>query len=216
MVASRRLQNFTEKTTELLASSNLWFKNIDTRLETFCSSQIDRRTLYQDKMINIEDRLIYLQQRLGAGTMLMGQGRSVQDVVATKAAERPRAYRKLYLDLGLCGQVASSRSITAGKRSNEPKQYNHHYTFTFTPPQWLSNLVLRWDLRIKSVLNRPPSIRVSLSPILYNPNQDLKAAITTFDLPGLQRLFREGLAQPTDYIIQRKPISLLEVCLPIQ
>lgn len=141
-------------------------------------------------------------------------GRSAQDIVVARDAQFPRAYRKTYLYLGLFGQVTSSRSITAGKRSNGP--YHYHSTFTFIPPSWLSTLVLHWDLQINSVLNRPPRLSVSLSPVRYNPSQELKAAITTFDLPGLQRLFREGLAQPTDYIVQRRPVSLLEVCLPVK
>jgi len=81
---------------------------------------------------------------------MMRGGRSVQDIVVARNAQFPRAYRKTYLDLGLFGQVASSRSITVGKRSNGP--YHYHYTFTFTPPPWLSILVLHWDLHIKSVL----------------------------------------------------------------
>ena len=141
-------------------------------------------------------------------------GRSAQDIVVARDAQFPRAYRKTYLYLGLFGQVTSSHSITAGKRSNGP--YLYHSTFTFIPPSWLSTLVLHWDLQINSVLNRPPRLSFSLSPIRYNPSQELKAAITTFDLPGLQRLFREGLAQPTDYIVQRRPVSLLEVCLPVK
>lgn len=138
--------------------------------------------------------------------------RPVQDIVVARDAQFPHAYRKTHLDLGLFGQVASSRSMTAGNRSNGP--YHYHSTFTFTPPLWLSTLVLRWNLQIISAFNRPPRLSISLSPIAYNPNQDLKAAIITFDLPGLQRLFREGLAQPTDYIVQRSPVSLLEVCIP--
>ena len=144
---------------------------------------------------------------------MMRGGRSFQDTVVARDAQSPRACRKTYLNLGLFGQVASSRSISAGKRSNG--LYHYHSTFTFTPPSWLSTLVLHWNLSINSLLNRPPMLSFSLSPIRYNPNQDLNAAISTFDLPGLQRLFREGLAQPTDYIVQRRPVSLLEVCLPV-
>ena len=144
---------------------------------------------------------------------MMRGGYSAQDIVVARDAQLPRAYRKIYLYLGLFGQVASSRSITTGKRSNGP--YHFHSTFTFIPPSWLSRLVLHWDLQIDSVLNRTPRLSFSLSPVRYNPNKELKAALTTFDLPGLQRLFREGHTQPTDYIVQRRPVSLLEVCLPI-
>lgn len=154
-----------------------------------------------------------MQQRLGADTTMMRGGRSVHDIVVPRNSQSPGAYRRTYLDLGLFGQVVSSRNITPGKRSNGP--YHYHSTFTFTPPLWLSTLVLDWNLQISSVLNRPPRLSISLSPIRYNPNQDLKAAITTFDVPGLQRLFQEGLARPTDYIVQRRPVSLFEVCLPV-
>ena len=139
-------------------------------------------------------------------------GRWAQDAVVARDAQFPCVYRKIFLDLGLFGQVVSSRSTNAGKRLNGP--YYYHSTFTFIPPLWLSALVLHWHLRVESVLNRPPTLSFSLSPVRYNPSQELKIAITTFDLPGLQRLFRERLAQPTDYVVQRRPVSLLEVSLP--
>ena len=212
-MASRKLQDVSKQTTELLANNHTWFKNIDSRLESFCSSQSKIQMFHQNKLTNIEDRLIRLQQRLGADTTMMHGGRSVQDILVARDAQFPRAYRKTYLDLGIFGQVASSRSITTGKGCIGP--FHYRFTFTFTPPSWLSMLVLHWDLQINSVLNRPPGLSFSLSPIRYNPNQELKAAITTFDLPGLQRLFRDGLARPTDYIVQRRPVSLLEVCLSV-
>lgn len=60
-----------------------------------------------------------------------------------------------------------------------------------------------------------PQITISLSPIRYNSNRELKAVITNFDIAGLQRLFRTGLARPTDYVLDRRPISLLEVSFNI-
>ena len=185
---------------------------MNSRLELFYSSHNDIRTFHQDKLTNIEDRLIYLQKRLGIDTTAVRGERSAQDIIYIRGTQVPRAYRKTYLNLGLLGQVASSRIVTAGKRLNEP--YHYQSTFTFIPPSWLSILVLHWDLQINMVLNRHPRLSFSLSPICYNPSQELKAAIITFDLPELQRLFREGLAHPTDYIVQRRPVSLLEVCLP--
>ena len=139
--------------------------------------------------------------------------RSAQDNVVARDVRFPRAYRKTYLDLGLLGQIASSRTINVREKLNGSHHY--HSSFTFIPPPWLSMLVLHWDLHFNSILNRPPRISLSLSPVSYNPSQELKAAITTFDLPGLQRLFREGLAQPTDYIVQKRPVSLLEVRRPV-
>ena len=211
MTASRKIQNVSKQMSELLANNHKWFNNIDSRLESFCSSQSNIRAFHQDKFITIEDRLIHLQQRLSADTTTVRGGRSAQDDVVARDPQFSCALRRTYLDLGIFGQIASSRSIDAGKRLSRPNHYQS--TFTFIPPSWLSALVLQWDIQIKNVLNRPPRLSISLSPIRYNPSQELKDAITTFDLPVLQQLFQEGLAHPTDYIIQRRPVSLLEVCL---
>ena len=104
----------------------------------------------------------------------------------------------------------SSHNLVTSKESNEPTV--RHLSFTFIPPPWISRIVLHWNLQIQKTLSGLPKISVSLSPLRYNANQKLKAAVTSFDIPGLQRVFREGLARPTDYILQRKPISILEVC----
>lgn len=73
--------------------------------------------------------------------------------------------------------------------------------------------MINWQLRLGNALNGLPSIKLSLHAVRYNPNRDLKEALRTFDLPRLSQLFRDGLARPTDYVILRKPVSLLEVIL---
>ena len=130
--------------------------------------------------------------------------------VVAKDFQLPSAHRRKCTDLMLLGKVLSSNTFVARKGSSGP---SIHCTFTFIPPPWLSHLVIHWDVRIYKTVSSLPRITLSLSPIRCNPSQELKAAITRFDVMGLQRLFREGLARPTDYIFDRRPISLLEVSI---
>ena len=110
----------------------------------------------------------------------------------------------------MLGQIAISQKPASGKKSNRPNVYRS--SVTFTPPSWLSSVALRWDFEIRKVLGCGlPKLTLSLTPVRYNPDPELKAAIVNFDILQLQRLFREGIARPTDHVVIRKPVSLLEV-----
>ncbi len=179
------------------------------------------RALYQSKITEIEGRLGLLQGRLLVNDSLTPKTDSVMERVVAGGSQFPGAHRKSYIDLMLFGQVASGHNIADGNRSRRPSVY--HSTFTFIPPLWLSQLVLHWDLWIQRSSSHFPKISFSLSPIRYNPSHELMNAITNFDTSELHRLFREGHAHPADYIVQRRPVSIFEVCssypsrdLPIQ
>ena len=123
--------------------------------------------------------------------------------------QRTSGHPKYFFDLSMFGQVVTSCRPTSRQRSRRRSFY--HFTYTFVPPMWLSNMILHWDLRLQKMLHSPPRISLSLVPIRYNPSRELKAAVIDLDTSKLHRLFRDGLAHPTDHIVQRRPITLFEV-----
>ena len=120
----------------------------------------------------------------------------------------PRNYRSRHFAFPL-GEIVVNQKSILGKRRDCIKI--HQTSLTFTPPSWLSSIALRWDLGISTVISGLPRLTISLSPIRYNPSPELKSATVNFDILGLQRLFHMGIARPTDQVILRRPVSLLEV-----
>jgi hypothetical protein len=111
------------------------------------------------------------------------------------------------------GQIVISQKSISRKKSNRPNVYRS--SLTFTPPSWLSSVTLRWDFETRKVVGGGlPKLTLSLTPVRCNPDPELKAAIVNFDISQLQRLFREGIARPTDHVVIRRPVSLLEVGFP--
>ena len=110
------------------------------------------------------------------------------------------------------GQIAVIQKTVSGRKPDSPKM--HHASLTFTPPSWLSSVSIRWDLDVRTVVGGLPRLSLSLSPVHYNPSPELKAATINFDVVELQRLFHEGIARPTDQVMLRRPVSLLEVSCP--
>ncbi len=212
MTASRKLYDVSLQTADLLAKTDAGLGAIHSNLTALCSSQNFERKLCQGALTTIEYRLCDLQGQLGVDTVTMRR-RDVGKSVVAKNLQLPSTYRRNCIDLMLLGKVISSCNLTARRGSSGRTVC--HCSFTFIPPPWFSHLVLHWDLQIRRTVSNFPGMTVSLSPIRYNPSRELKAAVTNFDIPGLQRLFREGLARPTDYVFHRRPISLLEVSFRI-
>lgn len=92
--------------------------------------------------------------------------------------------------------------------------------FVFVPPRWLSSTTLRGALEVLySQESGLPNWTFTITPISVNVNPLLYQAIHSRDVAGLQHLFREGLARPTDYIPNRPPatpLSLYEVGIEFQ
>jgi hypothetical protein len=160
----------------------------------------------------MNDSVAKLQGQIGVGFVGARRGRRFRtrevadgsEISATRWSSRHYAFP--------FGQIATSHNFVFGKSSNHPNI--HHSTLTFIPPPWLSYLALHWEFCIRKFVGGLPRMTVSLSAVRYNPSPQLKAAITNFDVPELQRLFQEGLARPTDQVVFRRPIPLLEVSYP--
>lgn len=184
---------------------------IHSSLAALCSSQDSERKNCQGALTTIEHRLCDLQAKLGVDAITMRRG-DVGKSILTKNFQLPATYQRNYTDLMLLGKLISSRNLVATKGPNGSTVF--HWTLTFIPPSWFSHLVLHWDILIQRAVSNYPRITMSLSPIRYNASRELKAAIANLDISGLQRLFREGLARPTDFVLYRRPITILEVSFP--
>lgn len=213
MTGSRILHDVLRQTNELSVKNDAGFRAIQSQMKSFCSSQHVSRSIYQSKSANHESHLGKLQEQLYFEKPVPDGVYNTRERVVTANMQSPCPRRKSYVDLLIFGQISSSCRATARQGSRWPSI--NHLTYTFIPPAWLSYLVLHWDLHIHKTFNRPPKISLSISPIRYNPSRELKAAVTRFDTLGLRRLFQEGHAHPKDYIVQRRPVTLLEVGLEV-
>ena len=191
-----------------MAKTDAGLEAIHSDLEALHSSQDFQRNHYQGALATIEKRLCALQDQLGVDTARRRRGEVGKSVVA-KDFRSLSSHRRTCIDLVLLGRVILSHNFLARKEGSQPTAY--HCAFTFIPPPWLSHLILQWEMQVQGLASKLPQITVSLCPIRYNSNRELKAAITNLDIAGLQRLFRTGLARPTDYVLDRRPVSLLEV-----
>lgn len=209
MTASRKLQIVSSQTKELLVKNDVGFKSIQSQIESFHSSQNVSRSSYEIQLANIEGHLSNLQKQLYFDKFTTRKVSNAGERVEAADILSPCSRRKSYVDLRPLGQIVFDYEAAAKRGSRRPSAYR--LTYTFIPPAWLSYLILHWDLHVQKMSSRPPRLSFSLSPMRYNPSSELKAAVTRFDTPSLYRLFGEGRAHPTDYIVQRRPITLLEV-----
>jgi hypothetical protein len=184
---------------------------LHSTLKALYLSQKTEHKTHQVALMRINDSLHQLQGQVGVNlAKVRREGTVSTREVAGDSQVSPMHWRSRHYALPL-GQIVASHNSVSGKKSNCPNVY--HSTLTFTPPSWLSSVALHWDFDICKVVGGLSRLTLSLTPIRYNPSPELKAAITNFDIPELQRLFREGIARPTDHIVLRRPVSLLEVRL---
>jgi hypothetical protein len=134
---------------------------------------------------------------------------------STKAATVREIFRSYCLPLG----QLSIRSIeTRSSRISDDTDgaSDARVEVTFVPPQWLSNTLLRCNFNnFHCTAHGHPPPLFSLTPITINQSRQLSAALFSCDVSQLKYLFQNGLARPTDMIIDpfyHDPVTLLEVC----
>lgn len=72
--------------------------------------------------------------------------------------------------------------------------------FSLFPPSWIANRIIHLSLDLHSGYNRAPSFNLALRQACYNGNPSLIRCVRGGDIPGLQKLFEEGEARPTDIV----------------
>lgn len=88
-------------------------------------------------------------------------------------------------------------------RSSAPKQCTESkIEVTFVPPRWLSNVVMNYSIKLcYDWTSNQLGCGMELEPLTINHNPFFIDAVQSLDVEGMQRSFREGLARPTDYLI---------------
>ena len=95
------------------------------------------------------------------------------------------------------------------------RESQHRCSLIFVPPRWLGSAALGWEFRAShSASCRLPGLGISLSPMVYNRSPELRSAIVKFDVEMVMRLMRSGAARLSDYLPDKKPVTLLEVLYP--
>lgn len=90
---------------------------------------------------------------------------------------------------------------TAYKNSTSARNdWSYAIEFSLFPSSWIANRVIRISLAMHSGHNRPPSIDLALKQACYNDSPLLVNCVRSGDIPGLQKLFGEGEARPTDVV----------------
>ena len=128
------------------------------------------------------------------------------------------SYKSYSLPIGSL-QVEDSRMCQSNSSEGSSVQEfaESKVKIKFGPPRWMSSIALEFALEFRHNCHGSwPGLSVSLTPFTVNYNPLLSKAIEEGDVAGLQKLFRDGLARPTDYVPEcgfwsYGPMSLLEV-----
>ena len=72
----------------------------------------------------------------------------------------------------------------------------------FVASKWLSKLAISFMAKIYcDCISREWKLGANLKPIVYNSDPSFIAAVRARDVEGLRKVFRMGMARPTDYIV---------------
>ncbi|KAH0542506.1 hypothetical protein FGG08_003102 [Glutinoglossum americanum] len=211
ILSNRKLDAISNRAAQLSAISSARFEFVCSALTNLHSSQNAQHKLHQSALTNIEGHLQKLQGQLSLSAVhpsrISSSGRSASGRAAASNCHATAVIgRTQHFSLPFWKVVTTHNSaVEKGSRSR------HRHILTFVPPPWLSYIVLQWEFQMcEATGGGLPRMSLSLTPVSYNPSPEFRAAITNFDIAELRRLFREGAARPTDYVLLRKPMSLLE------
>lgn len=106
------------------------------------------------------------------------------------------------------------KSPTYDNSTSDRNNWSYSIEFSLFPSSWISKRIIRLSLALYGGLNRTLSIDLALKQACYNDNPSLIRYMHGGDIPGLQKLFEEGEARPTD-IVKPWGDSLLHVHGPL-
>lgn len=102
---------------------------------------------------------------------------------------------------------------TYNNSTSARNDWSYAIEFSLFPSSWIANRIIRLSLDMHGGHNRAPSIDFALKQACYNNSPSLINCVRSGDIPGLQKLFGEGEARPTD-IVAPWGDSLLHVNVP--
>lgn len=97
--------------------------------------------------------------------------------------------------------VRETRKRTTYNNSNSASNgLSYAIDFSLFPPSWIASRVIQISIAIDAVQHRAPLIDWTINQEIYNYNPSLIACMERSDIFGLQKLFAEGEARPTDVV----------------
>lgn len=112
--------------------------------------------------------------------------------------------------IGFLHVKETKKRTTYNNSTSARNDWSYAIEFSLFPSSWIANRIIRLSLAMHGGYNRAPSINLALKQACYNNNPSLISCMRSGDIPGLQKLFEEGEARPTD-VVGRWGDSLLHV-----
>lgn len=110
--------------------------------------------------------------------------------------------------------VRETRKRTTYNNSNSASiGWSYAIEFSLFPPSWIASNVIQISIAIDAAQHRAPLIDWNVNQECYNNNPSLITCMASSDIVGLQNLFAEGKARPTD-LVAPWGNSLLHVIAP--
>ena len=111
-------------------------------------------------------------------------------------------YRMPIGTLTIC--VKKIRETKPSRRSAPRVCTGSEIEVTFVPPQWLSRVALDYSMKVTcNMISSQWRWGASLEPLTVNCNSVFINALNSRDVEGVRRSFAQGLAKPTDYVIDK-------------
>lgn len=104
------------------------------------------------------------------------------------------------LPIGFLQVKEMKKRTTYDNSTSARNDWSYAIEFSLFPSSWISKRIIRLSLAMNGGLNRAPSINFALKQACYNDNPSLIRYMHSGDIPGLQKLFEEGEARPTDVV----------------
>ena len=156
-----------------------------------------------------------LMQRLGNHLALRGSKNCVRspttrsDIWDSTTPMTTVYWKTLYhsLPIGiLCISLYHGRDSKGSEDSKLPESSESSISVTFVPPKWLTCLAIDYRLKLGyDFISDQWHWGVNLKPLTVNQNPFVIDALKNLDLGAIQKLFREGLIRPTDYVLRNVP-----------
>lgn len=99
-------------------------------------------------------------------------------------------------------RLCKSRQSSNSSRSTSQICTESDIALEFVPPRWLSRVAVAYSMKLDhDLISHQWHWGASLKTPTVNYNPLFRNAVMTLDADGVRRSFAEGLAQPTDYMI---------------
>lgn len=118
-----------------------------------------------------------------------------------------------HFPIGFLHVRETRKRTTYNNRNSAGNGWSYAIDFSLFPPPWISSSVIQISIAMHAAHHRAPLIDWTINIESYNNNLSLITCMEGSDILGLQNLFAQGEARPTD-VIAPWGDSLLHVHIP--